>query len=391
MLPYLTHKANTYYFRQAVPAELRAILGKREIKKSLGRDYVAAVRDCKRFAVEADNQLADARAQLDSQPVVPFSREGIRRTRHVSLTRVTPELETLFGSLMRASLLETDQETRIAGMDRDAFAEYGQHLEDAIAALRRQLAMGNVDPMLDATRLFLVGRGYQPEFSADDWRRLAYVMTQATLQAYEGMAARQQGTIVASPTETVLPSQYEVQNASLVPTVTPKEMITWTGLYEVWVSECERRENTKAAYLAAMKLFNSFCAVAPQVVTRNHVLDFRDFLLGQSTEGLSGPVGVTRPRGTERQYALPGNRRDLHASRNTRPDCPAHRPDGRVYDRRIAPGHVAGVPEKKNDIPNTPLSNVVTRLRVLLEPALVQARAFPDTNRSAEMNLQNSS
>ena len=35
MPPYLTHKANTYYYRQAVPAELRAILGKREIKKSL--------------------------------------------------------------------------------------------------------------------------------------------------------------------------------------------------------------------------------------------------------------------------------------------------------------------------------------------------------------------
>jgi predicted transposase YbfD/YdcC len=103
-------------------------------------------------------------------------------------------------------------------MDRDAFAEYGQHIDEAIAVLRQQLAMGNVDPMFDATRLFLVGRGYQPEFSPDDWRPRAYVMPQATLHTYEGMAARQQGTIVPSTTETVVPSQYEVHNAAHAPT-----------------------------------------------------------------------------------------------------------------------------------------------------------------------------
>ena len=251
MPPYLTRKANSYYYRQAVPAELRAILGKREIKKSLGHDYVRAVCDCKRYAVEADNILAEARAQLDSQPVDPFSHEGIRRTRHVPLTRVTPELETLFGNLTRFALLETDQNIRIAGMDQDAFTEYGQHIEEALAALRRQLAMGNLELMLASTRMFLVGRGYQPDFSEEDWRRLAYVMTQATLQAYEDIAARQKGTIVPIPTENLLPSQYEIQNANPVANTPAKESVTWPGLYEVWSNECERRENTKAAYLAA--------------------------------------------------------------------------------------------------------------------------------------------
>jgi len=282
MPTYLTRKDNTYYFRQAVPPELRAILGKREIKKSLGHDYVRAVRDCKRYAVEADVVLADARAQFDNRAVEPFSYEGIRRTRTLSLTSVTPELESQFGNLMRASLLEADQEARIAGFDRQTFVEYGQHIEAAIAALRQQLAMGNLEPMLESTRLFLIGRGYQPEFSAEDWRRLAYVMTQATLQAYESMAARQQGLVVLAPTDSVLPSQYEIQNATPAPSVgASEETVTWPGLYTVWVGECERRENTKSSYLAAMKLFQSFCAVAPREVTRDHVLDFRDFLLGQ--------------------------------------------------------------------------------------------------------------
>lgn len=72
MPPYLTRKDNTYYFRLAVPVKLRAILGKREIKKSLDRDYVRAVRDCKRFAVEADGLIADARASSTTDPSPPF-------------------------------------------------------------------------------------------------------------------------------------------------------------------------------------------------------------------------------------------------------------------------------------------------------------------------------
>jgi hypothetical protein len=75
MPQYLARKANTYYFRQAVPAELRPLLGGREIKKSLGRNYEHAVRACKRYAVEADNLLADARAQLDAASTDPYSHD----------------------------------------------------------------------------------------------------------------------------------------------------------------------------------------------------------------------------------------------------------------------------------------------------------------------------
>lgn len=279
MPPYLTHKDNTYYFRQAIPAELRPILGKREIKKSLGHDYAKAVRECKRYAVEADNLIADARNKLDNIPVAPYSREGIRRTRHLPLTTVTPELEKLFGNLIKTALLETDQEARIAGLDSEEFQTYGQHIDDAIKALRRQLAMGNVEPMLDSTRLFLVGRGYEPNLSNEGWRRLAYIMTQANLEAYEGMAARQSGEVVKQPADDVLPSQYEVQNAPKATAALQKPAVTWQELYDIWVKECERRENTKASYLAAMKLFISFCPSTPQTVTREDVLAYRDFLL----------------------------------------------------------------------------------------------------------------
>ncbi|MFH1495198.1 MAG: site-specific integrase [Pseudomonadota bacterium] len=279
MPPYLTHKDNTYYFRQSVPAELRQIIGKREIKKSLGRDFPKAVRECKRYAVEADNQIAEARAIFDNLPVDPYSSEGILRTQRLPLTCITPELEKRFGSLMRIALLENDQETRIAGMDQEAFEVYGQHIEDAIKSLRRQLAMGNVEPMLEPARTHLIGRGYDPRLSPTDWRRLAYVMTQATLEAYQGMALRHNGDVVKQPVDDVLPSQYELQNAAAA----KKPDVTWQNLYDVWVKECDRRENTKASYLASMKLFMSFCSSAPQFITREDVLAYRDFLLHEKS------------------------------------------------------------------------------------------------------------
>lgn len=293
MPPYLIRKANTYYFRQGIPAELRPILGKREVKKSLGCDYVKAIRECKRVAVEVDNLIAEARAKHDAIPVAPYSREGIRRTRLVQLTQVTPELESQLGNLVRASLLETDQNTRIAGMNRQDFADYGLHIEGAIQALRRQLAMGDVAPLVGSAQFLLVGRGYEPELTEEDWRRLAYVVAQASLEAYEGLAARQQGIQIKVPLDAVLPSQYEVQNKQNI-LLDPVSPVTWQGLYDYWVKECDRRENTKAAYLAALKLFNRFCPKPPQVISREDVLAYRDFLL--QTQGLA-PGTVTNKIG----------------------------------------------------------------------------------------------
>jgi hypothetical protein len=93
---YLCRKANnTFYFRQVIPAELRPIIGRREIKQSLGREYVQAVRQSKRVAVEADNLLADARARLDSKIIDPYSFEGVRRTKLMPLTqRACPSTRT---------------------------------------------------------------------------------------------------------------------------------------------------------------------------------------------------------------------------------------------------------------------------------------------------------
>lgn len=57
-----------YLFRRGVPADIRASIGKREFKFSLGGNYQAACQRCRELAVETDRQIAMARAGSAAQP-----------------------------------------------------------------------------------------------------------------------------------------------------------------------------------------------------------------------------------------------------------------------------------------------------------------------------------
>jgi hypothetical protein len=53
VLPRNTYKTpHGFQFRLVVPDDLRQLIGKREIKKSLGKDFTTAVRQAKRLAVQ---------------------------------------------------------------------------------------------------------------------------------------------------------------------------------------------------------------------------------------------------------------------------------------------------------------------------------------------------
>lgn len=57
-----------YMFRRGVPADVRAIVGKREFKVALGGDYRSACQRCRELAVETDQQIASARSVAASAP-----------------------------------------------------------------------------------------------------------------------------------------------------------------------------------------------------------------------------------------------------------------------------------------------------------------------------------
>jgi hypothetical protein len=39
--------------------------------------------------------------------------------------------------------------------------------------------MGNVTPVLEDSRILLIGRGHNPNFSVDGWRKITNTLTQA--------------------------------------------------------------------------------------------------------------------------------------------------------------------------------------------------------------------
>lgn len=277
MPPYLHFKGNTYYFRRAVPAELRPIIGRREIKKSVGRDYDHAVRECRRKAVLSDELFDEARTTLDSIPVEPTSRDGIRRTRLLTLKTLNDATEQQFANLMRASLLDTDRRKRAAGMSKEEFAAYGEEIQASLDALRQQVASGNLGPAEQSAHTFLAASGYLAEFSPEEWRRLAYTMTEATLEAYEGMARRQEGRIVRADTDDLLPNQYVEQNRR--PEVSADAKLTWEEIFAVWKAEVSRPDRTRDAYLAAVTRFRAFCDRPPEEIQRTDVLAYREHMI----------------------------------------------------------------------------------------------------------------
>ncbi|MBV6273437.1 hypothetical protein KVP09_11020 [Alcaligenaceae bacterium CGII-47] len=56
-----------YLFRRGVPTDVRAIIGKREFKLTLGGNYQTACERCRELAVETDKQIAAARASSNAQ------------------------------------------------------------------------------------------------------------------------------------------------------------------------------------------------------------------------------------------------------------------------------------------------------------------------------------
>lgn len=95
-----------YLFRRAVPADVQAIIGKREFKSPLGGDYRAACARCNQLAVDTDNQIAEARtrragaAVATSEPASSPAQAAL-----VEISSVTPD----FLAQLYAAVVERTQ------------------------------------------------------------------------------------------------------------------------------------------------------------------------------------------------------------------------------------------------------------------------------------------
>jgi hypothetical protein len=117
-------KSGVYYFRRAVPAELRPIIGKTMIKQSLGtKDLVAAKRQVPSLALQTDRQFVAAKEKGAAPPHTELS-DG--------------EIGLMAADYLHARLAE-DEAQRVHGSkeDDDLYKALKRQVEEAIGAPSR--------------------------------------------------------------------------------------------------------------------------------------------------------------------------------------------------------------------------------------------------------------
>ncbi len=245
-----------FQFRVVVPVELRVAIGKREVKKSLGRDYRAAVSEAHAMAVRVDNLFSEARAQSVPHALGADSIEAFLRLpadkRLKPITEVTPELIAGLKSLWLSGL-DADVSWRRAGLGVEEFDELSTNIAESKVVLAQALARGDTENYAPAVRSLLVGRGYELLVSPSDERRLVYELMSAFQQGYDVLEQRQAGRAVPTPVSPAAPlrAAWEVEAKSGVG-------ITWDELLRHWKSDRDRPEKTVAdveTFLASLRTY----------------------------------------------------------------------------------------------------------------------------------------
>lgn len=260
-----------YQYRRVVPAELRVAIGKREIKKSLGKDYRQAKIRLMQLEVETDSAFASARAAGGSpadtslqeyEQIPPMS----RRLQKISATE--PGLAERLGSLW-LSTLQADHEARRSGArDSDECDELEESIRDGLQHIKRALARGNVSPYFSSVSTLLLGRGYELVGSSEDIHKLTYDFLKYVREGYDILARREDGEHAEpdmSKLQPPLPAAWEKTKLPV------RNGPTWEEVLNYWLNERERPPRTKREATAFLNWFKDHCKKDPIDVRKGDI------------------------------------------------------------------------------------------------------------------------
>ncbi|MEW6384744.1 MAG: site-specific integrase, partial [Pseudomonadota bacterium] len=261
-----------YLFRIVVPEALRAAIGKREIKKSLGRDYQNAASQARQLAAKVDQQFAKLREQLAKQQEAESGLDAYLaqpvEQRLKPINRVTPELVVGLRSLWLASL-DADLAMRREGIDDDEYDDLQSNIAEIKKQLAYALARGKADPFIPVVRSLLLGRGYDLQVPPEEERKLVFDMLPAIQEGYDALEQRQAGRLVVPDTSSSpsLPAAWEPERSD--------DGFSWDDLLEHWRNDRTRPEKTildAETFLNALKLH--LPKATPATLTRAQVTDW---------------------------------------------------------------------------------------------------------------------
>lgn len=257
-------RGSVYYFRRAIPAELRPYLGGAgQFMFSLGvKDRAEAKRLIPHHTIETDRKLSEARSRLasgapqDRPPTAPSP----ARQRSASPWRSEHEQEVM--ALFDAEAARRDWEYD----DREAArAKVRQRLAGSTASLSEQ------------------------ERAVRDIIR--------DHKAAETLATEQLG-IARLQLREAPPAPITVGPAPAIAEINRSTGTMLPAIIERWFAERKVTAKTRDAAVAAARWFyEAIGPVAVEQITRRHILDFKDWLLGKGTTPANTKMKISRISG----------------------------------------------------------------------------------------------
>jgi len=219
-MTYLWRHPNSgvYYFRRAVPDDIKAILGKTMVKQSLRtKDVADAKRRAHPIAIQSDADFQSARDKRSAPPRTELSqaeREHLvaaylhQRLAEDEAQRVqgSKEDDDLYKSIKAqvevhggAGSFTDEEATASIGLSKRAYHKVAEAVDSVLPWLREKLARGDTSIVEFDVDEFLSMHAINLDRASPDYRRLCYEFLKAAVQANEAIAKRHEGHVIETP------------------------------------------------------------------------------------------------------------------------------------------------------------------------------------------------
>lgn len=280
--PYLVTKGGRYYFRIRIPDDLHSTFNKKEHSQALGDiNRGQAIVQAARLAAEWQARFLSERHAKGKAVSPPLSKAHVA---DATRTATLDEIKAI-AALASRDILHVDEEGRIDGnlwlfSDAPQFGP-GLPLEEVVKSAisgRNLFALENrVCDWLSAYGLSL------PE-DEQSRRRGLYAWSQALSQAVAGKTLRDAGEVVETPPVPELPDSIShAEGSKLPPAEKPAHLLMLRDVLALWSTKGKRPSpKTIETATRVVGQFEQVCGNPPlQKLTRQHGLQFRDWLLAQ--------------------------------------------------------------------------------------------------------------
>jgi integrase len=314
-MTYLLRHAKTgvYYFRRAVPDDLRSVIGRTAIKKSLGtKDVTEAKRRAHSVATGVEAEFEKARKLLGAPPRSELSDAEIERLAAIYHHRLleeddaarihgSTEDDELYKAVKRqveaaggTARFSNEEATGDVGLSNRAYANMAETFEIVLPGLREKLARGDTTSVAADVDAFLEIHGINLDKASAAYRKLSFAFLRASVKATEAMLKRHQGEPVETPPAPAAPVFGGV-------TVPAQDGLDLQTMFVKWLEERKPARKTVLDFTTAIRRFTEQHGNLPVYeITKPHVRAYKSALL-RLPRSLCGDMrGMTMPQLLER-------------------------------------------------------------------------------------------